>query len=435
MAGSKFISLITKHERLFDLLTLISYNESMKEKDREIIRKLNILQVHNFYQLRGGEDAVVEKEAGILRQQGHKVVPYYRYNKDINSLPFWGKVLLLFSSVFSCRTYREVRKLIREQKIDLVHVHNTLHLISPSVFWAAKKENIPVVMTVHNFRLCCPNGLFYRGKSACEECMEKGLLCAVRHRCYRNSSLQTLIQVLNTWVHRKIHTYRDVDFICFTEFQKQKICSLLDVDEKHVWIKPNVCENIELAYANQENRILYAGRLSEEKGIGDLVRAYRQLVARMQKTGQEIPELVICGEGPLSTALQQYVRKHKLTTVVFTGQVSEKRVQEEIQKSGCVVLPSRCYEGMPMVLVKAYQMKRPVIVPDFGCFTSLVENGVNGFRYQPYDVQKLQEMLYDFLTQKEGMACSFYTSDLMEDTECAKNYDRLMQIYFRAMEK
>ena len=80
-------------------------------------------------------------------------------------------------------------------------------------------------------------------------------------------------------------------------------------------------------------------------------------------------------------------------------------------------------------------MKSPVIVPDFGCFTSLVGNGVNGLRYQPYDVQKLQEMLYDFLTQKEGMTCSFYASDLMEDTECAKNYDRLMQIYFHAMDK
>lgn len=154
--------------------------------------KLNILLVHNYYKVPGGEDTVVANEKELLESYGHKVRLYARSNQELEKFSFVQKLLLPFSSIFSLKTYREVKKLIREEKIDIVHVHNTLSLISPSVYYAAFCCHVPVVQTIHNFRMLCPAAILLRNGKICEECIEEGLKCAVQHGCYRNSKLQTL---------------------------------------------------------------------------------------------------------------------------------------------------------------------------------------------------------------------------------------------------
>ena len=131
-------------------------------------QKPTVLIVHNYYQIPGGEDTVVANEKDMLESRGHKVILYTRNNLELKELGIKQKVLLPFTTVYNLRTYQEIRRIIKEKKVDIVHVHNTLNLISPSVYYAAFSMKVPVVQTVHNFRLLCPNAIFYRNHHICE---------------------------------------------------------------------------------------------------------------------------------------------------------------------------------------------------------------------------------------------------------------------------
>ena len=202
-----------------------------------MVSKLRILLIHNYYKLPGGEDTVVENEKRLLEEQGYFVCLYTRSNSEMDGFSAWRKLLLPLTAVFSLRTYREVKKLIREQQIDIVHVHNTLALISPSVYYAALCCGRPVVQTLHNYRLICPNGLLYRDGHICEECIKKGYRCAVMHACYRNSRLQTMTSVLALKVHRLLGVYNRLNLICLTDFQKRKIEQRFP--KARIFVKPN----------------------------------------------------------------------------------------------------------------------------------------------------------------------------------------------------
>lgn len=405
----------------------------MENKNLCIDQKLNILQVHNFYRQTGGEDVVVRSEAAMLKEHGHQVFGYYRKNADIENLSLIKKLMLPISSFFSLETYFQVRKIIKVKEIDVLHVHNTMHLISPSVFYAAKKEGIPVVMTAHNYRLCCPKGTFYRNKKVCEKCMERGLQSSIIHRCYRQSLLQSLVQGCNTFLHRRLHTYSHVHFICLTSFQKKVLCKLEDVTPDHIFIKPNFYNTKKLAEANQENSILYVGRLEEEKGIWDLLKAYEKMTEKSAYENFSVPRLIICGEGSLSEKCRQYAEKNSLRNVIFIGEVGHEAVLREMSKAQYLVIPSRWYEGMPMVLVEAYQTKIPVVVPDLGGFSDLVEDGINGFKYKGQSADELAKLMIKMCKNPEDMACSFSEQSQWKLTEYENNYMELMNIYERCM--
>ena len=187
--------------------------------------KENIFIVHNYYQIPDGEDTVVANEKNMLKNHGHKVILYSRNNSELKSMSKLQKMMLPLTTIFNPRTHREIKKLIREEHIDIVHVHNTLNLISPSVYYAAKAMNIPVIQTIHNFRLLCPGATFYRDGHICEDCVTKGLGCAVKHNCYRGSKMQTLACVFSTKIHRMTGIYGKIIYICLTEFNKENYCS------------------------------------------------------------------------------------------------------------------------------------------------------------------------------------------------------------------
>ena len=147
------------------------------------MKQYRILQVHNFYQIPGGEDVVVRNEKRLLEEHGHKVYTYYRSNKELEKKSIVGKSILPFTAIYSFKTAREVKKIIKDNHIDIVHVHNTLTMVSPSVFYAAFACKVPVVQTLHNFRMLCPAGSFFRDNVICEECVTKGMKCAVEHNC------------------------------------------------------------------------------------------------------------------------------------------------------------------------------------------------------------------------------------------------------------
>ena len=206
-------------------------------------KKPTILIIHNYYQIPGGEDTVVANEKKLLEDNGHKVILYTRDNGEINRMSRLKKLLLPFMTIYNPHSARDVKKIIKKEHIDIVHVHNTLNLISPSVCYAAVRCGIPVVQTVHNFRFICPGALLYRDGHVCEDCPGKGLMCAVKHGCYRGSKPQTLVLVISALLHRTTGIYRRMNFICLTEFNRQKLLLInrkkLLIDPARVFVKPN----------------------------------------------------------------------------------------------------------------------------------------------------------------------------------------------------
>lgn len=183
--------------------------------------KPRVLIVHNYYQVPGGEDTVVANEVKLLEDNGHEVILYTRNNAELKEYSKIQKLCLPFTSVFSFRTYREVKEIVKEKKIDIIHVHNTLCLISPSVYYAAFSCKVPTVQTVHNFRLLCPGATFYRDGDVCEDCVSNGLKCAIKHKCYRGSLMQTSASFFILKINRLLATYKKINYICLTEFTKE----------------------------------------------------------------------------------------------------------------------------------------------------------------------------------------------------------------------
>lgn len=382
-------------------------------------RKQKVLIVHNYYQIPGGEDTVVANEKKMLEDHGHEVVLYTRHNSELKTLSKLQKILLPISTVFNFQTYREVKKIIKEQKIEIVHVHNTLNLVSPSVYYAAFACHVPVVQTVHNFRLLCPGATFFRDGHVCEDCLSNGMVCAVKHKCYRGSTVQTLACVLSTWFHRMIGTYGKLNYICLTEFNKEKILNLKQIKAEKVFVKPNFVEEADeiVPYAKRENRFIYVGRLEEIKGIDVLLKAWKLL-------GEEAPELLICGKGPLEDWAKKYIEENGLSKIKLLGFVENKQVRKLIGESKALILPTQVYEGFPMTIAESFACGTPVIGSDLGNTGSLIENGRNGWKFQSKSAEELAESVKKIERFSLGLE-----KEMIQKYTACNNYEQLRNIY------
>ena len=205
---------------------------------------MNVLVVHNKYKQKGGEDVVVANEVKLLKEMGYTVFEYIRSNDELDSMGLLQKICLPFTTIFSIKSYKEVYKLIIEKNIDILHVHNTLCVISPSVYYAGFKAKIPVFQTIHNYRIMCPGGLFLKDNTICTDCIDKGLHMALKGKCYRNSYIQTLTVVLMLKIHRIVGTYNRLNYICISEFNKEQLMRLnrihgIRINEEQVYVKPH----------------------------------------------------------------------------------------------------------------------------------------------------------------------------------------------------
>lgn len=392
------------------------------------MKKYRILQIHNFYQIPGGEDVVVRNEKRLLEEQGHQVYTYYRTNKELQERGIFGKLLLPFTAVYSFRTKREVERMIRENGIDIVHVHNTLTMVSPSVFYAAFKCKVPVVQTLHNFRMLCPAGSFFRDNVICEECVARGMGCAIRHKCYRNSTLQTIVSAAILKIHRMLGTYRKVNFICLTEFNRNKLLDSLDtrrrtVDPARVYIKPNFtfAEGIVPSESKvEEEYFLFAGRVEALKGIDIAIRAFEQLPDEM---------LYVAGSGPMMEEMQEYVKAHNMQNVKFLGYLQKDEMSERFYHAKAVIMTSQCYEAFAMTIAEAYSYGVPVIAGRVGNMDGMVKNGVTGVKFTYNSAEDLAEKVREFNKMDLGVlkenAREFYETRLRPED----NYQKLMEIY------
>lgn len=359
-----------------------------------------ILIVHNYYQIPGGEDVVVANEKKLLEEHGHEVILYTRDNKEINEMGLLGKLGLFFTTIYNRRTYKEICELVTKEKIDVIHVHNMLNLISPAVFYAAKKCGVPVVNTIHNFRMLCPRATLYRNGKICEVCIKKGLECAIAKRCYRGSLSQTFVCVLASWIHRARGIYKYVNYICLTDFNKDKLLEINGgqngkiIYSEKVYVKPNFMDISDMHYipeSDRDNYVLYAGRLDETKGIDILLEA----------CGKTKIKVLIAGSGPMEDLVKSRVDTDLKNSAEYLGMLSHEEVVEYMKRAKALVLPTRWYEGFPMSIAESFSVGTPVIGPDMGNVGNIVKDGITGYLFKNGDVNSLTETINIFAKEAD----------------------------------
>ena len=387
---------------------------------------MRILIVHNYYKIPGGEDTVVDNEAKLLESHGHEVFFYTRTNHEMEAYGTLQKCLLPINTIFSLKSYKEVLKILDEKNIDIMHVHNTVCVISPSVYFAAFKKRIPVVQTIHNFRLLCPAATFLRNGKICEECVGKGLFHACKYACYRYSKLQTFALAFTESLHKALGTYRKLNYICLTDFNRNKLLSINskkdNINKNNVYVKPNFVLNpLEIIPFNKrKDQVVYAGRLDETKGIKILFQAWKEISKY---------ELVVCGTGPLEAWCKEYINYHQISNIKMLGFVENNKVLDIIARSKASILPTQLYEGFPMVLVESFSRGTPVIGSNLGNVGSIIVEGKNGFCIDPTSsnsiIQKVNE-LCDICNETFEYAKRVYSPE--------ENYKKLISIYRSILE-
>jgi glycosyltransferase involved in cell wall biosynthesis len=389
---------------------------------------MKIMMVHNTYRQAGGEDAVFENERRLLERNGHKVVPYVRSNMELENASFLDRIAIGSRMVWSSKTRNEFATALDTERPDVVHVHNTFMVISPSIYSACSQRRLPVVQTLHNFRLLCPAGNFFRDGVICRECLDQSLLQSVRHGCYRNSRSATAGVALMLTLHRALDTWRAsiTRFIALTEFAKENFVAAGFPSGKVV-VKPNFAGTDPRERVCAGEYAVFIGRLIENKGSQNLLNAWKNLPAQYL--------LHIVGDGPERASLELQARELRLTGITFRGRLSHAEVIETVKGARFIIVPSRLYEGFPMCIVESFACGTPVLCSRLGGMMEIVEDHVTGLHFNPGDAQDLASKVewawnHPLELVKMGRAARRkYETDYTAE----RNYSLLMEIYEQAL--
>jgi len=389
---------------------------------------MKIMMVHNTYQEAGGEDVVFESEKRLLERSGQTVIPYVRSNMELQNASFLDRIAIAPRMVWSSKARQEFAAILDARNPDIVHIHNTFFVISPSIYSACSERGIPVVQTLHNFRLLCPGANFFRDGIICSDCVDQNLLQSIRHACYRNSRGATAGVVLMLSLHRALDTWRSsvTRFIVLTEFAKEKFVAAGFPVDKFV-VKPNFADPDPRERVGAGEYALYVGRLMGNKGSEVLLNAWKKLCAPYP--------LQIIGDGPERAAREAQVRALQLTGVTFRGRLSHGAVIEAIKGARFIVVPSILYEGFPMSIVESLACGTPVLCSRLGGMIEIVEDGVTGLHFNPGDPQDLARTVHWAWNHPVELAQMGRAArrKFERDYTAEKNYSLLMEIYEQAM--
>ncbi|MCA1978452.1 MAG: glycosyltransferase family 4 protein [Thiobacillus sp.] len=387
---------------------------------------LRILVAHNAYQHRGGEDTVVESETALLRAHGHVVETFARSNDEVAGM---SALALAQQTLWSGRTSRELGIVIRDFKPDVIHAHNTFPLISPSLYWAAARAGVPVVQTLHNFRLMCLNALFLREGRVCEDCMGRQPWRGVARACYRGSRPASAVLAGMLTLHRALGTYRHKvgRYIALNEFCRGKFIEG-GLPAERVVVKPNFVDWPETrphpnplpGGEGERFGLLFVGRLSVEKGVATLAEAMRALPdARLR----------VAGDGPQAAVLDG------LPGVARLGSQPGDAVRREMSRARALVVPSIWYENFPRTIVEAFASGLPVIASRIGALAEIVTDGHTGLLFEAGNARDLADKLAWALAHPGEMAAMGRNARAQYEAAFSPgvNYSRLMEIYAEAI--
>ena len=386
--------------------------------------------VHNSYGSASpsGEDTVVEEESQLLRDHG---IVVHRYTKTSDGLREANIGRLAWTGLqapWAWSPLRELSAVLRGCKPDIVHIHNTFPQISYSVVDLCSKSNVPCVVTLHNYRWICSNGVLLRDGVVCTECLDQGSVYpALRHLCFRKSFLATLPIATTIAFNRArgLLAKRVRAVIALTEFQKAQLVRL-QVPESKIFVKPNFVHSAE-SVASWEDRdldFLFVGRISQEKGLSVLLDAWRRL-------GCAGPRLTVIGDGRLRLALEA----SSPSNVDFIGMCSRDQVLGFMRRARALIFPSICFEGFPLAIVEAFSCGLAVLASRIGGIPEIVREEVSGELVEPGNVEAWAQAIRRWTDKPEIVAEmgqnarrafeQFYTP--------ARNIELLLEVYERAL--
>lgn len=388
------------------------------------IAKSRIGIIHNSYLYRGGEDSVVEDEYRLMHNNGYNV----KILKFKNPNNWLSQFIIYIISPFNVFSFFKCFFWIKKNKINVVHVHNWFYCASPSIFWAAKFQNVPVILTLHNYRLICPSATLSRSGTPYNKSLNTSFAWqGVKDAVYRDSKSITFILAFSLWINKKIGTWKIIDrYIVLTEHSKSVILNshLSKLGEKLV-VKPNFSNVADIdTTIKREDNFLFVGRLSHEKGINLLMEVFSSCSHKLS----------IIGDGPLVNEVSKFSEDH--SNVTYLGFKSTEDINKELQKCTALIFPSIWYETFGLIITEAFSTATPVIAPNIGSASILIKHNYNGLHYELSNPEALEHQLNTWINFSEETKQKFrdqaYQSYLDYYTP-ERNIKLLTDIYLDAL--
>jgi glycosyltransferase involved in cell wall biosynthesis len=346
---------------------------------------MRVVLVHNRYRsvAPSGETAVVEREGKALADHGHEVIWFERSSDEIEHWSKAKKAALPARMIWSQEARRDLIATLREHRPDVVHVHNTFPLLSPAILYACREARVPVVASIHNKRLMCANGAFFRNGTVCHDCVDGSALQGVLHGCYRGSRAASASVVLATSVHRR--SWRSlVSAYVFASASQRDLLTGLNLPADRVFVKHHLIPHKETRKAARGQYVMYVGRLEEAKGVRPLMAGWDHYRSRSGDPGLS---LVLAGSGELEAEVAAWASTRP--SVDKVGRVEDDRFAELMSGARAILLPSTCEETFGLVVVEAMAAGSPPIAAAHGAFVELITPGVDGMLFRPGDPEAL----------------------------------------------
>jgi len=389
---------------------------------------MRILLVHNYYRQPGGEDTVFEADKSLLERFGHNVGTYVEHSGAIEASSVAQKASLSLQAVWSLKSYRRMIRAMERHRPEVVHFHNTFPLISPSAYYACRSRSIAVVQTIHNYRLLCTNGLLFRNGRVCVDCLGKWFTWrGIAHACYHDSRTESAVVTAMLGLHKLFRTWHTlVDrYIALTEFAKTKLIEG-GLPALKIVVKPNFLEPPMIRQENSGNFALFAGRLSPEKGVSTMLRAWRRLLH---------VKLKIVGGGPLIEQVRSEAATHLGISAEVLGPLPHPEVLRLLAQARLLVFPSEGLETFGMILLESMAYGIPVVASRVAAIPELIKDGFSGLIFDPADERDLELKVRWAWEHPEAMAAMGRNAlDEYERRYTPEpNHEMLMEIYKNAI--
>ena len=389
---------------------------------------MKILMVHNFYQHPGGEDKIYRTEVRLLRERGNEVI---EYNATNDALKGTGKLKAAINTIWSQEHYRAFSETIRVNKPDVAFFANTFMMISPAAYYACQRARVPVCQHLHNYRIFCPGAVLYRDGHVCQDCIGKLIaIPGILHKCYRGSRGSTVVTAAMETAHKLLGTWqKQVDmYVVATEFLKQKFIEA-GWDEEKLIVKQHFLDPappVRDAHLPSGDYAFYAGRLTIEKGVMTVLKAWQSL--------PNVP-LKIAGDGPIMNEMKEFAKTHNVHQVEFLGHQDNQVVQSLMRNARCVLFPSEWYETFGLVAIEAFAAGIPVITANIGSQASIVEDGKTGWHFKVGDANDLAaKVQLAFAPQTDVLQMGRMARQVFEEKYTADvNYRLFIEIFDRVL--
>jgi len=401
---------------------------------------MKVLQINKFYYPKGGPERYMFAVSELLARNGHKMA-FFSMEHENNEDSAWNKYFvsnidykgelgikeqagIFINTLYSSEASTKISRLIDDFRPDIAHVHNFSHQLTPSILHALRKKNVPIVMTLHDYKLVCPSYLMLNHGRVCDLCRNKKFFNCLKTKCYEDSVRKSLLLAMESYVHHNIlHSYDNIAyFLCPSNF-------CMDVF-KDMGFKgnfryiPHFFINTGDRGDNNESRrgVVFSGRLSVEKGIKTLVKAAQNQAFKVK----------IIGDGPLLTEVKEYIAKNKVKNIELLGHISDKEeLIRRIRTSSVLVAPSECYEIFGLSILEAFAAGTPVIGSDIGNIPELVKEGKTGWLFKTGDAGDLCDKIKKALNDTSKLKEMGHNATIMvkEHFSAEKHYAKLIKIY------